>query len=149
MTSELFTPTASALCAFVGFEITPVREVITVGLPDTCLTLSDVACADLWTLYGVRQSGMVEALHDATDEAGAIAALSAALAVAPLPISYADEDRRIDPAPTLAAFVDALTGEILDAIPWHDSPTDDRRDDDFDAHPLACLRDAVVDQMSD
>lgn len=149
MTEETFTPTARQLAAFAGFEISPVREIITVGLLDTSLTVSDVACADLWTLYGVRQSGMVEALHDAPDEAGTINALSAALAVVPLPISYADEDRHLDPVPTLAAFVDALTGTILDAIPLHDSPIEDRRDDDFDAHPLACLRDAFVDQMSD
>lgn len=143
MNATQFSPLAADLAPFVGYEVSPLSEVIAAGQAETCLTVSDPKCADLWTLYGVQPSGQVTALFDANEECEIVSALGAALAVSALPITYADEDRRLESGPSFGALLDVLTGAILDDIGADQIPGRTRLDD-FDEHPMTPIRELLI-----
>lgn len=139
------TPLENGFEQFVRFEINPLREVLTVGIGETGLTISDPKCADVWTLYGVLPSGQVSALHDVSDEDELVALLVREMGISPKPIAYHDEARTLAAVPTIAALVDALTGIILDDIEQPECGGGRTRHDAFDEHELAPLREAMID----
>jgi len=134
---------ATQRIAYKGLTISPVRNMST-SEDETDMTVCSAAEAQIWTIYGVTEDGTSEALHDeehAADAAKALLSFFEALGNAP--IAYVDADRII-PEDSFSALQDRLAEEIHDEIPGYDN-IEDFREDDFDNHPLAALREAVVE----
>lgn len=130
--------------SFVSFEIAPVRDQSEPDQDGTDLAISSPEAAEVWTIYGRLKTGEAMALHDAVDEVALAAQLITLHARAPRPLGYVDEDRRIENMPTIAALGDALTMAILDDIEGGQSEPGAMRDDAFDCHPLAPIREALL-----
>lgn len=129
--------------AYKALTISPVRNMSTSD-DETDMTVCSVSEAQIWSIYGVAEDGTSEALHDeehAEDAAKALLRFSEALGNAP--VAYVDADRIIPEGP-FADLQDRLAEEIHDEIPDYDN-IEDFREDDFDNHPLAALREAIVD----
>lgn len=129
--------------AYKALVISPVRN-ISETEDETDMAVCNPTEAQIWTVYGVTQDGESEALHDEADPADAAKALlSFHEALGNAPIAYVDTDR-IVPECSFDELQDRLTEEIHDEIPGYDN-IEDFREDDFDNHPLAPLREAIVD----
>lgn len=100
--------------------------------------------AQMWTIYGLDTDGCSIALHDEADPVDAASALLRLVeALGGASVVYADADRFI-PEGSFADLQNRLAEEIHDEIPGYDN-IEDFREDDFDNHPLAPLREAIVD----
>jgi len=104
---------------------------------------------DFWTIYGcVKDSAEVYALHDAMNEQDAAGWLCRVSRETGLPVQYACERfGRLCGSQSPFTTIDlamALTDAIHDDIPEGDDP-DTYRDDDFENHPLAPIREAMCD----
>lgn len=129
--------------SYKALVVSPVRNMST-NEEETDMTVCIAADAQIWTVYGVTEDGTSEALHDeehAEDAATALLRFSEALGN--LPVIFACAEHRVPEGP-FAELTDLLAEIIHDEIPGYDDP-EDFRDDDFDNHPLAALREAVVE----
>lgn len=124
------------LADFAAFYVTPCRagsEFVAQGSAET---------AQFWGIYGTTSEGDSLAVHDAADATEAASALAEIERRSGKPVAYREAMREPTPNGTLLELAEHLTFIIHEEIPGHDEP-ETFRDDDFDAHPLAELREAV------
>lgn len=127
------------LADFTAFYITPCRHT-----PEQ-VERATAETVEFWAVYGYLPTGEAMAVHDET-HLGDFAAALEEIAATGLPLSYGDEARLTTPGGTLSELADRLAELIHDEIPGYDDPAD-FREDDFDAHPLAALREAIQERI--
>jgi len=94
-----------------------------------------------WSVYGVDADGAAHPVHDEDSEDAIVNALRRLIDLTGKPVLYRDPARGPTPEGTLLELADWLTMAIHDDLPA--LPVEDFREDDFDNHPLAGLREAV------
>ncbi|MFD1796877.1 hypothetical protein FQV27_18450 [Paracoccus aurantiacus] len=126
--------------SFRRFCVSPVR-IERGNHYDEAIEVCPPAERAFWSIYGDSGQGW-QLVHDAQDgEAGrALLALEVATGA---PVHYVDCDWR-STGGTVAGLADRLAERIHDEIPGYDGP-EDFRDDDFENHPLAELRELLLD----
>lgn len=129
---------------FIAFCVSPVCTVAK-GTDAEAIEVCGPELAEGWSIYGETYEG-ARLVHD--DNAGDIGrALVALVATNPAPIYYQDDQDRTLPG-TLDDLAARLSEKIHDEITGYDDP-EDFRDDDFDAHPLANLRELICDAIEE
>lgn len=137
-------PKGSTIFDFTGFRVSPVHH--TGGtLTGENIEVCDPGQHVLWSVYGFhRQAQEWQIVHDALPgEIGEVLARIVDLTgelVEYRDLSHAYANTR------LPDLVDLLAQRIHDEIPGYDHP-ESFREDDFDAHPLAELRESIADAL--
>ena len=132
-------PKGSTIFDFTGFRVSPVRDMG--GSVEVCDPGEHVC----WSIYGFHAEAREwQIVHDATwgeigEAAARIVDLTGEL-VEYRDLSHAYANTR------LPDLVDLLAQRIHDEIPGYDHP-ESFREDDFDAHPLAELRESIADAL--
>lgn len=142
----------SDITEFSAFYVAPVRNDPTDNggrEPETCIVQCDSDEAEFWTIYGASVSDQGcewLAVHDAQTPAEIVRI--ARQINAEIGAAFFFRDTKFGCLPTHGARIDfteiaeALTEQIHDDIP--DRAAEDFRDDDFESHPLAEIREAFV-----
>lgn len=110
---------------------------------ETSCALTSARNADMWSIYARLINGEAMLLHDADDETACVGMARQILRRTPIAmVAFIADDRMVGPG-SIADLSDRLAEIIQGEIPGCDDPAD-FRDDDFDAHPLAALREALL-----
>ena len=128
---------------FTQLMIAPLRDASDPGDDGTQMQICTARDRQFWSIYGILPTGESLAVHDATDEAELASTLGQLVATLEVPVVYLATDYSTRPD-TLIALCERLTEQIHDEIPGHDDAAE-FREDDFDTHPLAGLREALCD----
>ncbi len=127
------------LARFDQFQLSPVRtEHDFYG--EHC-EVTTICSAEIWSVYG-HDGEEWQLVHDGLDEHDTGTALFQIVALTGKPIAFAATDYRLT-ARSLPSLAAVLTEKIHAEIPGYDDP-EDFRDDDFDNHPLAAIREILT-----
>lgn len=140
--------TAEFLAQFERFELAPVRQ------EDGCCEVCGPSEAEFFSIYGRNADGEALVVHDA-DDAEELARVARAIlrAFPGKAVCWFDTDTgclpRPDEVPALSIeeLADYISDVIFLAIPNGDDP--DSRDDDFESHPLAEIREALLNSIDE
>lgn len=124
-----------ALADFEAFCVSPVAHE-----NGECIAVCDPDRAEFFAIYGFADHEW-RLVHDCLDDDAGTAIIQICQATG-RSIAYRD-DLAGTTEGTPARLCDYLTTRIHDEIPGHDDP-EDFREDDFDNHPLAPLREQLV-----
>jgi len=140
---------------FEWFEIMPCRNDESEG----CTVQCEAGWAEFWTIYGRANVGagdapeyLAMAVHDAFDPLAIVqVARQIALETGKGFVAgcadmgqFPRRNGQVTPVTDFTEIAEDLTGAIHDDLDERTEP-EDRRPDDFDAHPLAALREAFVE----
>lgn len=127
------------LAQFSGFYIAPVRVD-----SEFASTQCAAGMAEYWTIYGLLPSGEALAVHDEFNEPDIVRIAAQIIRETGLPFQISEEDHgHSGPRYNLMEVCCDVTNWIIEDIPERDA--EDFRDDDFDNHALAALREALSD----
>lgn len=127
---------------FTHLVISPVQNASEIEA-ETDMVVCAPHDADIWGIYGIRENGVSEVLHNDIDPEKAGTLLLAFASQWNLPMGFISIEH-VTPTGNAERMADTLAEIIHDEIPGYDDP-EDFRDDDFENHPLAPLREIFVD----
>lgn len=129
-------PSGTTIFDFTGFRVSPVRDMV--GSIEVC----EPGEHGFWSVYGFHRSVEEwQIVHDAEDgEIGEV--LARIVELTGELVEYRDLCHGYANT-RLSDLVDLLAERIHDEIPGYDDPAN-FREDDFDAHPLAELREQIA-----
>lgn len=127
---------------YVALEVSPVRDSIALCTHQTAFVLCSPEDRKIWSVYGIDALGFANLIHDCHDDEKAGPAIQWLHDVTKLPVRFYSDRHRATRDMTTLEMAEWLTEQIHDEIPGVDDAAD-FRDDDFENHALAPLRESL------
>jgi hypothetical protein len=141
-------PASETLASFIAsehiveLEIAPVKDAIKLCSQGSDICVCSPEDAQFWSIYGRTKEGFATLLHDISDQEEPGPIIQWLHDTLKLPVAFFSDRLRSRGAMPTLALAEWLTETIHDEIPGVDDAAD-FRDDDFENHALAPLRESL------